>query len=1072
MVELIIIELIYNLSVLVALSVFSGFVDARFKRTHPTGKILQGILFGITAIIAMLYPFVLAEGLIFDGRSIVISLCTLFFGPVSGAIATVMAAIFRISIGGVGLTMGLIVILSSFAIGYLFHIKKVKSPGCTINNSQLYLLGFVVHVIMLLSMLILPTEAMLSALQTVGFTVIGVYPIVTLLIGKILSDQESKQELIDDITKSETKFRVLTETSPSAVIIYQDAKFVYLNKSSVELTGYKTEELLGKEFWSIVHPDFQELIKTRGLRRQKGENVPQRYQFKIIRKNGEERWVDFAAEMITLDGKPAAMGTAYDITGMIESIERLQQQKDLFQTTIYSIGDGVIITDTEGIIQQMNRIAEVITGYSETEAIDKPIEKIFTIINEFTREEVENPVDRVLTEGTIVGLANHTLLISKDKREIPIADSGAPIKSEDGTVIGVVLVFRDQTVKREAERKLLESEKKFRTLVEHAFDGIYMLDDKRYTYVNERFCEITGYSKEEITSEGFDFNILLTEKSKEIVEQRYLARKRGEDIPVTYGFQILTKNGTIKDIELSTASIGTKERVGVIGIMRDITDRKLAEENLKAAKERMQVLVEGTPHLFFYVQDINGDIKYISPSVEKITGYTVEEWIGQHHWYTTDSQINDEARRRTHANLRGEINFDPIIIEVQHANGSKLLLEVYEKPIFEEDKVVGLQGVAHDVTEQKAAEDKLKELNTRLQTAIDGANIGIWDQDFITGKVIRLGKWGEMLGYSTEKIDSELNTWKELIHPDDREIVEQVVKDHENGLTDDFKVEHRLKTASGDYKWILNWGRIYERDENGNPLKASGVHLDINERKLAQMETEKAKDQAVRANQLKSEFLAQISHEIRSPLNAVLNFSQLLREEYGDKINEETKVSFDGIESASKRIIRTIDLILNMSELQLGIYEVTRRELDLHNVLENIRKEYSNLARIKGLGLKFVADDDQAIIKTDEYAVNQIFANLVDNAIKYTKKGYIEINLAKKNEDKYEVKVKDTGVGISKEFLPEIFEAFSQEERGYSRKYEGSGLGLSLVKNYCDLINAQITIESERGKGTTFTVVL
>jgi len=1054
------------------LSVFSGFVDARFNRTLLAGKILQGVLFGITAIIGMLYPFVLSEGLIFDGRSIVISLCTLFFGPVSGAIAAVIAAIFRISIGGVGLTMGLLVILSSFVIGYLFHLKKLKSSEKVINNLQLYLLGFVVHIVMLFLMFVLPSEAMLSALQTVGFTVIGIYPIITLLIGKILSDQESKQELIDNLTKSETKFRALTETSPSAIFIYQDTKFVYLNESSVELTGYKTEELIGKEFWTIVHPDYQELIKTRGLKRQKGEKIPQRYQFKIIRKNGEERWIDFAATMMTMNGKPAAMGTAYDITGMIESMETLQQQKDLFQTTIYSIGDGVIISDTNGNIQQMNHVAEQITGYTETEAIDQPIEEVFKIINEYTREKVVSPVDKVLAEGVVVGLANHTLLISKDKREIPIADSGAPIKSEDGSVIGVVLVFRDQTEEREAERKLLESETKFRTLVEHAFDGIYMMDDKHYTYVNERFCELTGYSREELTSEEFDFNILLTEKSKEIVEQRYLARKRGEDIPVTYGFQIRSKNGSVKEVELSTASIGTKDRVGVIGIMRDITDRKRVEENLREAKERMQVLVEGTPHLFFYVQDINGDIKYISPSVEKITGHTVDEWLGQHHWFTTDSLVNDEARRRTHANLRGEINFDPIITEIYHADGSKLLLEIYEKPIFENDKVVGLQGVAHDVTNQKIAEDKLKEINTRLNTAIEGANIGIWDQDFVTGKVLRMGRWGEMLGYSTEKINKELRTWKELIHPEDIEAVEKAIQDHENNLSDEFKVEHRLRTASGDYKWILNWGRVYERDENGKPLRASGVHLDINERKLAQMEIEKAKDQAVRANQLKSEFLAQISHEIRSPLNAVLNFSQLLKEEYSDKINEETKISFDGIESASKRVIRTIDLILNMSELQLGTYEVTRRKLDLHNLLENIRKEYSNLARIKGLELNYVTDIDSAVINSDEYAVNQIFANLVDNAIKYTKKGYIEISLVKKSKSKYEVKVKDTGVGISKEFLPEIFEAFSQEERGYSRKYEGSGLGLSLVKNYCDLIDAQITIESERGIGTTFTVLL
>lgn len=1069
---MIIIELIYNLAILVSLSVFSGFIGARFNRNSTTGKVLQGILFGITAIIGMLYPFVLSEGLFFDGRSIVISLCTLFFGPISGLIAAVMAVIFRTLIGGVGLTMGLLVISSSLLIGYFFHVRKVNSNTKNITNLQLYLLGFIVHVVMLLLIFVLPTAKMIAAYQTVGFTIIGVYPVITLLIGKILDDQESRQDLFEDLKKSETKFRALTEASPAAIFIYQDTKFVYLNESSSELTGYKTDELIDKEFWSIVHPDFQELIKTRGLSRQRGENIPTRYQFKIVRKNGEERWIDFSATLMNIDGKPAAMGTAYDITSTIESLDILQQQKDLFQTTIYSIGDGVIITDTDGLVQQMNHVAEQMTGYLESEAKGKLVGEIFKIVDENSHQKVKCPVEEVLKKNVIVEIANHTLLLSKDDRVIPIADSAAPIKGKDQKIIGVVLVFRDQSEEREAEKKIRESETKFRTLVENAFDGIYMMEDKHYVYVNERFCKITGYSKTELTSKDFDLNLLLTDSSKKIVEQRYLARKAGENIPVTYGFQLLTKKGDVKEVELSAVSIGTKENISVIGIIRDITDRKTAEEELQKAKERMQVLVEGTPHLFFYIQDTKGDVKYISPSVEKITGYSFTDWLGQHHWYTTDSPMNDEARRRTRANLKGEINYDPIITEIEHANGNKILLEIYEKPIFEGDRIVGLQGVAHDVTERNKAEERIKEINTRLQTAIEGADIGIWDQDFVKGEVLRMGRWGEMLGFKTEEINKKITTWKELIHPEDKEYVEKAIFEHDSGLTTEFKVEHRLRTIDGNYKYILNWGRVYERDENGKPLKASGIHLDIDERKRAELEIQRAKLQAERANQLKSEFLAQISHEIRSPLNAVLNFSQLLKEEFSDKMEDEIQISFDGIDSASKRVIRTIDLILNMSELQLGTYEVTHRKMDLVIMLSNIRKEYSNQARIKNLQLRFITELESAKITTDEYAVNQIFANLIDNAIKYTKKGYIEISIDKLKEDKYEIKVSDSGVGISKEFLPEIFEAFSQEEKGYSRQYEGSGLGLSLVKKYCDLIDAEIRIDSERGKGTTFVVTL
>jgi len=797
--------------------VLSGFIDVRFSRTLISGKIFQGILFGITAIIGMMYPFVLTEGIIFDGRTIVVSLCTLFFGPLSGGVAVVLSAGFRIYLGGEGVIMGVLTVVTAFLIGYIFFRYKQKSSMQTITNLQLYLLGLAVHVVMLALIFSLPSERRIEVYQTIGITVLGVYPIMTLIIGKILCDQEGTGKLIN-----------------------------YLKSS----------------------------------------------------------------------------------------------------------------------------------------------------------------------------------------------------------------------------------EEKFRTLVQHAFDGIYMMHDKRYTYVNERFCELTGYSADEITSEDFDFNLLLTDKSKDIVLQRYLARKRGETVPVTYEMEILTKTGMIKEVELSTASIGTKETVQIIGIMRDISERKMAEEELKAAKERMQILVEGTPHLFFYVQDTKANVKYISPSVEKITGHSVEEWLGQHHWFTTDSPINDEARRSTYESLSGIINIEPILTEIYHANGQPLLLEIYEKPIFEGEKVVGLQGVAHDVTKQKIAEDQLKELTTRLQTAIEGANIGIWDQDFTTNKVVRLGRWGEMLGYSTSEIDSEFSSWKELIHPDDMEAVKQSIIAHETGNANEFKVEHRLKTKDGNYKWILNWGRIYQRDENGKPLKASGVHLDIDERKRTEIEIQKAKEQAEKANQLKSEFLAQISHEIRSPLNAVLNFSQLIKEEFKGKLKEELEVSFSGIESASKRVIRTIDLILNMSELQLGTYEVTKRKLDLTAVLTNIRKEYLNFAKSKNLELRFVSDCDKAEIYSDEYAVNQIFANLVDNAIKYTNKGYVEINLIKNKNDSYSVKVIDSGIGISQDYLPEIFEAFSQEERGYSRRFEGSGLGMSLVKNYCELIGAEISIESERDKGTTFTVLL
>lgn len=377
----------------------------------------------------------------------------------------------------------------------------------------------------------------------------------------------------------------------------------------------------------------------------------------------------------------------------------------------------------------------------------------------------------------------------------------------------------------------------------------------------------------------------------------------------------------------------------------------------------------------------------------------------------------------------------------------------------------------NEIAEKHKIKYVLSKSEERYNLAVEAAELGTWDWNINTSEIIYSGRYNQMLGFDEGEIDSNYNSWEELVHPEDREFVFKKLREHLDGKSEIYKTEYRIKTKNGDWKWILDVGKIVEYDRNGKPKRAAGVHHDITERKRAELELETAKLQAERANQLKSEFLAQISHEIRSPLNAVLNFSQLLKSEFADNINEEVEISFSGIESASKRVIRTVDLILNMSELQLGTYHVLNRKLNLVNTISNIRREYLNLAKRKKLDLRLVSDVETAEIYSDEYAVNQIFANLIDNAIKYTHEGFVEIVINDHSNSKYEVQIRDTGIGMSEEYQKEIFEAFSQEERGYTRKFEGSGLGMSLVKNYCQLINAEIKIESERDRGTTFKII-
>lgn len=458
---MIIIALIYNLSVLVAISVLSGFIDARSKRTERSGKILQGLLFGITAVIGMLYPFVLTTGIIFDGRSIVISLCTLFFGPVSGAIAAFIALLYRVNLGGGGALMGSLVIISSFLIGLYFNLNREKIFKKRMTKLHLYLFGLIVHISMLIFVLSLPSKNIVETYKIITTTVLGIYPIVTIIIGKILLDQEENQNFIKKLAESEK----------------------------------------------------------------------------------------------------------------------------LFRTTLYSIGDAVIITDTRSRIIQMNFMAEELTGWKSEEANGKQIEDVLNLIYEKTKRKLEYLVDEVIQKGIIKEFSNHVILVSKNKKEFPISDSCAPIKNETGEITGVVIVFRDISDRKRREDELLILSQVFK----QSPASIMITSTKgEVEFVNPKFTEITGFAPEEIIGknprviQGPEQNNLnkFDEIEKKVIDGN---EWRGE---------VLNRKSDNSTFWVSASISPIKNQEGEIthylSVKEDITAKKEMEFELKRALDRSE----------------------------------------------------------------------------------------------------------------------------------------------------------------------------------------------------------------------------------------------------------------------------------------------------------------------------------------------------------------------------------------------------------------------------------------------------------------------------------------------------
>jgi signal transduction histidine kinase len=284
----------------------------------------------------------------------------------------------------------------------------------------------------------------------------------------------------------------------------------------------------------------------------------------------------------------------------------------------------------------------------------------------------------------------------------------------------------------------------------------------------------------------------------------------------------------------------------------------------------------------------------------------------------------------------------------------------------------------------------------------------------------------------------------------------------------DINFEKRFIRADGKIVFTI-YKSILLKDLKHRPLNFVNQVIDITIRKNVERELIRAKDKAEESDRLKSAFLAQMSHEIRTPLNVILNMTPLLESEFEPKQDEELNILLDSMNSAGKRLQRTIDLILNMSAIQSGNYKPEFEIIDVVKEIEKMMREFKVQCEEKGLKLKMILGTSDAKVLADEYTFGQIFQNLINNAIKYTKEGKVEINIFD-GTNKLNIAIKDTGIGISSKYLNKIFEPFSQEDVGQKREFEGNGLGLALVKKYVDLNKAEIKVDSEKGIGSTFTV--
>jgi PAS domain S-box-containing protein len=489
------------------------------------------------------------------------------------------------------------------------------------------------------------------------------------------------------------------------------------NDSAERLFGYKREEIVGKPVTVLIPPDRLD-EETEILQRIRKGQPAERLETIRVRKDGSPIHVAACVSPIKdADGHViGASKVVHDITALAAAREELIRAKEFLATTIASIGDAVIATDAEGRVALMNRVAETLTGWPLNEARSKPLTEVFRILNQETRQTVENPVDKVRRLNKVVGLANHTILISKNGEEIAIDDSGAPIFGPDGALAGIVLVFRDVTEARNAEARLRSQA----ALLDLAWDAIIVRDELGHIkFWNHGAEELYGWSREEALGKT-THELIRTQfpaPLREIVRQtREKKRWQGELVHTA-------KSGRQITVLSRWGLLPTKDASGVPDLMEtntDITGRKQDEEQIRKQREWLHTTLTSIGDAVI-ATDPDGLITLMNPVAEKLTEWKSEEAVGKP-LTEVFRIVNQETRQPVESPVEKVRRLNHVVGLANHTvliskSGQDFAIDDSGAPIRDSNgKIAGIVLIFRDVTKQRALEAALQS-NERLALA-------------------------------------------------------------------------------------------------------------------------------------------------------------------------------------------------------------------------------------------------------------------------------------------------------------------------------------------------------------------
>jgi len=627
----------------------------------------------------------------------------------------------------------------------------------------------------------------------------------------------------------------------------------------------------------------------------------------------------------------------------------------------------------------------------------------------------------------------------------------------DPYVIGIV---RDISEKVNADIRLQRNEEKYKTLVNSSLDGINIIVDGKFVFVNPMMCKLFGYTESELL--GMHFINIVAEEEKQRAFESFSHINPDSTEPHQYQSIGITKSNKKIYVDVIAVPMKYYGDQAMQVILRDITDKVKTIEELKASEEKFKFFTKST-YEGLVVHD-KGTILDVNDAFTKITGYTKEDSIGEN----LLDYISDFKDKATAIFMMAQKNANPYIIKVNKKNGDNMFVELEAKDVLHKGKKVRIAAV-RDVTEKERIKRKLLESEKRYRAVFEntGAASCIIEEDGTIS--LANSKFAELSGYKINEI-LNMKKWMEFVDPKD---LSRMLDQHRLRRKNTKKALQQYEFTFIDKKKRKKEILLVIDIIEGSGKSVASL-LDItylkkteNELLIINKELKNAKEKAEESDQLKSAFLANMSHEIRTPMNGILGFADLLEEP--DITGEEQKQYVEVIKRGGQRMLDTVNDLIDISKIETG-------QVQIHISAVNINKEINSLYQFfkpeaENKGLKLIwnkrLSEDKEIIQTDDQKLISILSNLIKNAIKYSDNGHIEIQTSLKKKYIY-FNIIDTGIGIPKNRQKAVFNRFEQVDFTDTRAFDGSGLGLAISKAYVEILGGKIACKSDVGKGSDF----